>query len=214
MARLPPLYLSASSIGVSNPAVFRPIEIDRVLFFITWVFKEFRMHFLRPSVLTLVGGLGWIGAMSLASANMAGCSSSTGESNGNSNSSGSESSSSSSGTPATFTEIYDNILQPTCAVSGCHVPGGIGVTTGNLDMSSKSTAYTKLFEVAASGSGCSGKGTRVVPNQPDESVLAWKVDPALMSMLCGSAMPLDGTPLTQTQIDQIESWIMAGAMDN
>ena len=67
--------------------------------------------------------------------------------------------------------------------------------------------------MAAAGSECSGKGTRVVPDMPEMSVLYLKIEPNVPAP-CGSKMPLDGTPLTEDQATEVEDWIMAGAMND
>lgn len=181
------------------------------------------MHFPRPTLLAFVRGFRCIGIVGFVSASLVACSSSSsspssnGTENGTENSTGTATSgSSSSGPAATFTQVYNDVLGPSCGTV-CHMPGGVGVQTGLLDMSSKATAYTMLFEVSAMGTpnGCAGKGVRVVPGNVDSSVLAEKVDPKLFPALnCGAIMPLDEPNLPQNQITEIESWIAAGAMNN
>src|SRR5579863_9153830 len=61
--------------------------------------------------------------------------------------------------PTTWTQVYADIIGPTC--STCHNPTGSGGALGKLNMSSADTAYTDLVNVAAAGSACGGKGTRV-----------------------------------------------------
>jgi len=152
------------------------------------------MHSRRPSWLSLVRGVAWVGA----AGSLVGCSSS---------------SSSPSAAP-TFTDVYQQILGPQCG-AGCHMPGASGVTQGMLDLSSQTTAYNALFEVAAAGSACAGKGTRVIPGNVDQSVLAEKIDPKLFPNLdCGGLMPLGGATLSQSDIDEVESWIAAGAKND
>jgi hypothetical protein len=113
------------------------------------------------------------------------------------------------GSAATWTQVYTTAIVPEC--SPCHTtPTGIGVTTGNLDMTSQSTAYSNLVNVPAAGAQCSGRGTRVVPGQPGSSILYLKVsldDPSP----CGAKMPLGGPPLSREQTDLIKAWIQAGA---
>ena len=111
----------------------------------------------------------------------------------------------------TWTEVYTDIIMPTCV--GCHNPGGNGGTLGKLDMSSQDTAYTNLVNVAAAGSACAGKGARITPRSTTASILYLKVSPTDPSP-CGSKMPLIGSALSQDQVDEIASWINAGAMDN
>jgi hypothetical protein len=112
---------------------------------------------------------------------------------------------------STFTQVYTDIISPICVQ--CHNPQGIGVSSGHLDMSTKSAAFSNLVGVAAMGTGCSGMGTRVVAGNAGDSILFKKVDPAQPAP-CGAKMPLGLTPLTTAQADEIQSWINAGAMNN
>ena len=114
--------------------------------------------------------------------------------------------------PATFTDVYTNVISTHCAP--CHTTAtGDGVKFGKLDMTSKATAYANLVGTAAAGDQCGGKGTRVVPNQPDSSVMYLKIsldDPSP----CGAKMPLGGPALAQGDVDKVESWIKGGAKND
>jgi hypothetical protein len=112
---------------------------------------------------------------------------------------------------ATFSQVYSDIISPICVQ--CHNPQGIGVTMGKLDMSTKAAAFADLVGVAAMGTACGGKGTRVVAGNADGSILYEKVDPGMPSP-CGSKMPLGLTPLTEAQANEIESWINGGAKND
>jgi hypothetical protein len=146
----------------------------------------------------LIGLFGLVGMLSIA-----GCGSS---------SSGTMSVATNSGAVPTWTQVYTDVIQQRC--TPCHTSAsGLGVTKGQLDMASQATAYSNLVNVDAAGSGCAGKGIRVVPKMKDSSVLYLKVsldDPSP----CGGKMPLGGTPLAQSEVDMIDSWITAGAVDN
>lgn len=115
----------------------------------------------------------------------------------------------------TWTGVYSTIVSKSCLP--CHATG-IGLTTGHLDMSSKATAYANLVNVPAAGSGdvgaiCAGHGTRVVPGKPDSSIMYLKVsldDPAP----CGAKMPYLRSPLSQAEVDLIDTWITKGANDD
>ena len=113
---------------------------------------------------------------------------------------------------ATFTEVYTTVITAKCAP--CHTTAaGIGVSSGMLDMTTQAVAYTNLVGTPASGSACGGKGTRVVADQPDMSIMYLKVsldDPTP----CGGKMPLGGPALSQAQADLIESWINGGAKND
>ena len=110
--------------------------------------------------------------------------------------------------PATFTEMYTTILQPTC--TGCHWPGGDGPFQ---DFSSQSSAYAALVGVKASGPSCgSSNETRVVAGNASESLLFQKVSEA--NPPCGSQMPLGEWPLSSAQLKLVEDWINAGALND
>ena len=113
---------------------------------------------------------------------------------------------------ASFTQVYTTVIATSCAP--CHTTaGGIGITTGNLDMTTQANAFANLVNVAAGGGSCAGEGTRVVPRSSATSLLFLKVDPAVPAP-CGSKMPLGLAPLSQDQVNLINSWITAGALDN
>jgi hypothetical protein len=108
---------------------------------------------------------------------------------------------------ATFAEVYSTVISPNCS---CHTSaGGEGITSGKLDMTSESTAFTNLVNVPAAGASCSGSGTRVVPDSAATSILFEKVNPS--STRCGSQMPLGGGSLSTSDVTLIENWINSGA---
>ena len=116
------------------------------------------------------------------------------------------------GPPATFTQVYTNVIAKRCV--GCHTtPTGIGIVDGKLDMTTQATAYTNLVNAQAAGAACATKGVRITPGKPDSSVMYLKVslDDAAP---CGAKMPLGGPPLAQADADMIESWINGGALNN
>ena len=109
----------------------------------------------------------------------------------------------------TFTEVYTQILGPTCST---HHSGGD--PAGNLDMSSQSLAYQNLAGVAASGPSCGGEDpvpTRVVAYDSAGSLLWQKV---AGQQKCGSQMPLGGPYLSSAQIELIAEWIDDGAQND
>jgi hypothetical protein len=126
----------------------------------------------------------------------------------------------------TFTNVYASIIGVRC--TGCHRPGGSGVTVGMLDMSTLSAAYGNLVGVAAQGIGAGTSGVtcasvmpplvRVAPSNSAGSLLFNKVHSKLTATPapCGSPMPLPATatPLTGAEVDLIAAWIDAGALNN
>lgn len=115
--------------------------------------------------------------------------------------------------PPTFSNVYTTVIAKRCAP--CHTTStGDGVKFGQLDMTSQATAFQNLVNVKAAGDQCGSKGgTRVVPNQPDSSVMYLKIsldDPSP----CGEKMPLGGPALSQVEADLVEAWINAGAKND
>jgi hypothetical protein len=125
-------------------------------------------------------------------------------------------------TPKSFTLLYNTVLRPSCSNDYCHY-SGVGVRYSALDMSSRSYAYWSLVDQPAAGPGCSRMGTRVVPGDPDHSLLYRKVS----ETPCGARMPANpttlltkgisefsGTPLPDDQQQLIADWIANGAKDD
>jgi len=126
----------------------------------------------------------------------------------------------------TFTNVYASVIGARC--TGCHRPGGSGVTVGKLDMSTQAAAYANLVGVAAAGTGAGASGVmcaalsppilRVSPNQSAMSLLVDKVASKLemRNPACGSPMPLPtaAAPLTAAQVDLIRAWIDGGAQND
>jgi len=109
----------------------------------------------------------------------------------------------------TFSNVYTTIIARRC--TPCHtIQGEIGITEGELDMTSQAAAYLNLVGIEAAGMFCGGKGVRVTPGSPKDSILYLKTDredPAP----CGSKMPLGGPPLSAADAALIQAWISAGA---
>lgn len=104
----------------------------------------------------------------------------------------------------TLTEIQEAIFTPSCAVSGCH-SGGSPAAGQNL---SEGQSFDNLVNVPSSQDSSL---TRVIPGNPDDSLLVQKVEG---TQPVGQRMPLGGTPLSNAEIQMIRDWIEAGAEDN
>ena len=108
-----------------------------------------------------------------------------------------------------FRAIYSEILDVKC--KSCHGMAGA------LNMSAAPVAHMNLVNVAAGGSAmaCGGMNlTRVVPGNPNGSLLVAKISAATDDDVCGRRMPPSGDPLTPAQIARIRRWIEQGALDN
>jgi hypothetical protein len=108
----------------------------------------------------------------------------------------------------TYSAVYGEILQPSCAWIFCH-----GAAGTFLDLSAKGAGYASLVDVAASGRACADSGLqRVEPGHPEASLLLLKVT----TPPCGDKMPLNGAAaaLDSSEIAQIVAWIEAGAPNN
>ena len=99
-----------------------------------------------------------------------------------------------------FTEIQNNIFNQSCAFSGCHVSGGV-----NPDLSGNS--YGNIVN-RTSSTGIN----YISPNDPDNSYLLLKMIGS--NGISGSRMPLNASPLPQSQIDAVIQWINDGAPNN
>jgi len=103
-----------------------------------------------------------------------------------------------------FSEIQAAVFTPTCAVSGCHT--GAGAPQGlQLD---EANSYTLLVGVASNEDAAV---LLVSPGDPDNSYLIHKLEG---NASVGGQMPLNGTPLSQANIDSIRQWITDGAIDD
>jgi hypothetical protein len=123
-----------------------------------------------------------------------------------------------------FTQVYTTVIAPTCSSDFCH-SNGVSIRASGLDMSSQVVAYWSLVDQPLTGPSCALMGTRVVPFQPEASIMYLKVSETMPP--CGSQMPADptalltkgsavfsGTPLTSAQQQLIYDWIADGAQDN
>lgn len=117
---------------------------------------------------------------------------------------------SNSGSPpppaATLSQLQAQIFGPIC--SGCH--SGVGTTLpGVQNLTSAAATHASLVGVAS----IEQPGLdRVKAGDPTNSYVIHKLEGA--AGITGSRMPLGGPYLSQAQIDQISSWITAGALNN
>lgn len=109
---------------------------------------------------------------------------------------------------ATFAQIQDEILTPSCATRFCHSAqarsGGLVLEAG--------AAWDALVGAPPTLAAARAAGwLRVTPYEPDQSFLLVKLTQPT-SATYGARMPLVGMPLSEAQIEMIRGWIAAGAL--
>ena len=109
------------------------------------------------------------------------------------------------GPAATLTQLQTAIFTPHC--SGCHTGGGAA-----LPASQNLTAGNTYANIVGVASVEQSALMRIAPGAPDNSYLVRKVQGT--PGISGVQMPAGGTPLTQTQIDMLRGWVVAGAQNN
>ena len=112
------------------------------------------------------------------------------------------------GDEVTLSRDVQPIFTGNCAFSGCHAGSdpaqGMSLSAGR--------AFSSVVNVAARELPSMN---RVTPNQPDNSYLVHKVQGThLDAGGSGSRMPLNRSPLSQSDIDLVRAWIQAGAQPN
>jgi uncharacterized protein (TIGR03118 family) len=109
---------------------------------------------------------------------------------------------------ATLTQIQQTVFSARCA--GCHngsqPPGG--ALPGSLDLRAGSS-FASLVGVPSLEQPTR---SRVAPNEPESSYLIQKLQGA--TGISGARMPFGGPFLDQATIDDVKSWIGAGAPNN
>ena len=109
---------------------------------------------------------------------------------------------------ATLTQIQQTVFSPRCA--GCHngsqPPGG--ALPGSLDLRAGSS-FAGLVAVASLEQPALA---RVAPGEPANSYVIRKLEGA--PGIAGARMPFGGPFLDQPAIDEVKSWIAAGAPNN
>lgn len=107
---------------------------------------------------------------------------------------------------------YAAHIQPiwTATCTSCHIT----LNRGGLNLS-EGASHASLVNTNAAGAPCGTSGIkRVVPNQPDNSLLVLKIGP---TPPCGARMPQSDTTYFDRNpglVTRIRSWILAGALNN
>ncbi len=112
------------------------------------------------------------------------------------------------GDEVTLSRDVQPIFTGNCVFSGCHAGSspeqGMSLSAGQAFGSVVNVAARELPSM-----------NRVTPNQPDNSYLVHKVQGTHSNVGgSGSRMPLNRSPLSQSDIDLIREWIQAGAQLN
>jgi hypothetical protein len=107
---------------------------------------------------------------------------------------------------ATLTQLQAQVFGPIC--SGCH--NGVGTSLpGVQNLTSAAATYASFVNVPSIEQP---NLLRVKPGDPTDSYVIHKLEG--LAGITGSRMPLGGPYLSTATIDQIESWIAAGAPNN
>lgn len=105
-----------------------------------------------------------------------------------------------------FSSQIQPIFTSSCAVPGCHLPGGIGP----MSLAVGESRGNLVGIPATNGIGQCPGVNRVEPSNAEASVLVKRI-----TGTCGLAqMPLGRTPLSSGQIQLIRDWINQGARNN
>lgn len=107
---------------------------------------------------------------------------------------------------ATLTQLQSSVFSPRC--SSCHNGQGNSLP-GSMNLSSASATFASLVGVPSVEQATV---VRVAANNPDASYLVRKIEGA--PSITGQRMPQGGPFLDQATIDQVRSWISAGAQNN
>ena len=99
---------------------------------------------------------------------------------------------------ATYSSIRDNVLQPSCGVSGCHGGSYFPNLSGN--------SYNNIVNVTSSAGI-----PYIKPGNASDSYLLRKLKG---ENIYGAKMPYGLPALSQGIIDSIETWINNGAQNN
>ena len=106
----------------------------------------------------------------------------------------------------TLAQLQSTIFTPRC--SSCHTGGGAALPA-SMNLTSAAATFAALVNVASTEQPAL---QRVLPNDAANSYLIHKLEGA--AGITGDRMPLGGPFLDQATIDQVKSWIDAGAANN
>jgi hypothetical protein len=100
-------------------------------------------------------------------------------------------------TGSQWSKIFEDVIEPNCAIAGCHNQAG----AGNLVMKDECTAYTQLLRTGDCGAPRVEAGNL-------QSVILQKMESRTPA--CGLPMP-PSAPLSAALVAAVRTWIEAGA---
>ncbi len=113
---------------------------------------------------------------------------------------------------SSFDLIQTEILNTSCAISGCHSSVADPSFTQHRLVLEASASYANLVGVEPTNEDAKHNHLfRVKASEPDFSLLFHKVSTTSGVQQYGNPMPLGLTPLTEGQVEFIRQWIEAGA---
>ena len=119
-------------------------------------------------------------------------------------------------TDPTWPSIYATILRPSCGTEFCHA-AGMGESNLSLaaqapeDFAAVAAVLGEIVGRDAEGTSCLADGGALLVPGDAEASLLWRKVSRPSAEVCGLAMPLGGTPLTEQQRCALEAWIECGA---
>jgi len=100
----------------------------------------------------------------------------------------------------TFSFVQENVLDVSCALSGCHAGGTFPELAAGR-------SYDNIVGVSSS------EGLKLIePGDPDSSYLFIKITEG--PGISGQPMPYGGAPLPDATIDAVRKWIADGALND
>ena len=107
-----------------------------------------------------------------------------------------------------FQPVLTILEEAGCTSDYCH-----GSAAGGLEMTNLDTAYANLVDIDAVTPAC-GQQKRVVPGEPEQSILWLRVRPVAMDMgmACVEKMPQGSEGLDEASAQIIYDWIIEGAL--
>jgi hypothetical protein len=112
---------------------------------------------------------------------------------------------------ATWNWIYACVFTRACAGAACHIGG----SAGGYAMPDAATGYANTVGrgPGASSPSCTGAPSYVIAGDPDGSLLIHKLEgmDSMGAPVCGTRMPLTGSPLDPATMRLIRDWIRMGA---